>query len=87
MFDVHCHIHETPATLGALDHNKNIVYCVQGTRYTDWDRVAQLKEEYGDRIVPGFGLHPWFVEQVGSGEIPETWRSKLRALVEMHGGI
>ncbi|KAJ2063813.1 Cut9-interacting protein scn1 [Coemansia sp. S146] len=86
-FDVHCHIHETPATLGVLDNNKNIAYCVQATRYTDWDSVAQLKEEYGDRIIPAFGLHPWFVEQVESGNIPETWRSKLKLLVTKHGGI
>ncbi|KAJ2330368.1 Cut9-interacting protein scn1 [Coemansia sp. RSA 2681] len=85
-FDVHCHIHETPAALHKLDSN-SIAYCVQATRYTDWEEVARLKEEHGDRIVPAFGLHPWFVEQVECGAIPETWRAELRLLVKRHGGI
>ncbi|KAJ2741971.1 Cut9-interacting protein scn1 [Coemansia sp. BCRC 34301] len=84
MFDVHCHIHETAEGLADLG---DTTYCVQATCYTDWEKVAQLKETHGDRVVAAFGLHPWFVEKVESGEIPETWRDELRLLVRKYGGI
>ncbi|KAJ2908062.1 Cut9-interacting protein scn1 [Coemansia aciculifera] len=86
MFDVHCHIHESDVLFSSSSNNKT-VYCVQATQYTDWSRVAQLKEEHGDRIIAAFGLHPWFAHRVESGEIPETWRAELCLLVKKYGGI
>ncbi|PIA19529.1 hypothetical protein COEREDRAFT_36904 [Coemansia reversa NRRL 1564] len=91
IYDVHCHIHEAPEELSVLStkHNptQQIVFCIQATKYTDWDDVIQLKRRYSDRVIPALGLHPWFVERVLTGEIPETWAEELRQLLALHGGI
>ncbi|KAJ2079488.1 Cut9-interacting protein scn1 [Coemansia sp. RSA 988] len=91
VYDVHCHIHETPEELNELGGHRSpvrdIVYCIQATRYTDWDDVIQVKQKYGDIIIPALGLHPWFVERVLTSEIPETWAEELQQLLAHHGGI
>ncbi|KAJ1665216.1 Cut9-interacting protein scn1 [Coemansia sp. RSA 1813] len=92
IYDVHCHIHETPASLDTLGAGRvfgsdSVVFCTQATQYTDWDDVKRLKEQCNRRIIPAFGLHPWFVERVQSGEIPFSWRDRLRELLQTHGGI
>ncbi|KAJ1895843.1 Cut9-interacting protein scn1 [Kickxella alabastrina] len=86
-YDAHCHIHETPESYAALAQHKHIVYCVQGTNYADWQAVVELKTQHGDRIIPAFGVHPWFAGRVESGEIPADWQTRLRRLVTQHGGI
>ncbi|KAJ1822945.1 Cut9-interacting protein scn1 [Coemansia sp. RSA 2599] len=87
VFDAHCHIQETPKEYGVLDEHPDIVYCVQATNYADWQAVVELKGQYGSRIVPAFGIHPWFVERLATGVIPGSWEADLRQLVAKHGGI
>ncbi|KAJ2808796.1 Cut9-interacting protein scn1 [Coemansia guatemalensis] len=91
IYDVHCHIHETPEELSVLSADdspaQQIVFCIQATKYTDWDNVIELKQRYSDRVIPALGLHPWFVERVATSEIPETWAMELRQLLTHHGGI
>ncbi|KAJ2615632.1 Cut9-interacting protein scn1 [Coemansia sp. RSA 1365] len=91
IYDVHCHIHEAPEELSVLSAKQNpttqIVFCIQATKYTDWNDVIQLKQRYSDRVIPALGLHPWFVERLLTGEIPETWAEELRELLALHGGI
>ncbi|KAJ1883401.1 Cut9-interacting protein scn1 [Coemansia sp. RSA 1722] len=87
VYDVHCHIHETPAAYGTLEEHPDVVYCVQATNHADWQAVAELKTRYPDRIVPAFGIHPWFVERLETGVIPDTWEAELQQLVTQHGGI
>ncbi|KAI8323226.1 Metallo-dependent hydrolase [Martensiomyces pterosporus] len=90
VFDVHCHVHETPSAYDAIEPKAGegaVVYCVQGTNYEDWSAVAQLKEKYGHRVIPAFGLHPWFVESVMSARIPASWREELKELITKHRGI
>ena len=47
------------------------VVCVSA-RPSDWNKVALLAEEYGDFIIPAFGLHPWYV-----AEADENWENQL----------
>ncbi|KAJ2849167.1 Cut9-interacting protein scn1 [Coemansia brasiliensis] len=87
VYDVHCHIHETPSTFKDLDNDGHTVYCVQATKYSDWKEVLDLKENFAKIVIPAFGVHPWFVERVQSGEIPSTWASELRQILTQHKGI
>ncbi|KAJ1861484.1 Cut9-interacting protein scn1 [Coemansia sp. RSA 989] len=87
VYDVHCHIHETPKSFKDLDNEGQTVYCVQATKYSDWADVLDLKTQFDKIIIPAFGVHPWFVERVQSGEIPSTWASELRQVLMQHGGI
>ncbi|KAJ2162834.1 Cut9-interacting protein scn1 [Coemansia sp. RSA 552] len=89
VYDAHCHIHETPAALGVLGDSsvQDVVFCVQATQYTDWDDVLRLHARHGERVIPALGLHPWFIERVLSAEIPPTWPTELRRLLEAHGGV
>ncbi|KAJ2373180.1 Cut9-interacting protein scn1 [Coemansia sp. RSA 2607] len=87
IYDVHCHIQETPASYGVLELQENIRYCVQATNYVDWKDVVELKQRFGDKIIPAFGVHLWFVEKVESGDIPSNWKDELRRLIKEHGGI
>ncbi|KAJ2712687.1 Cut9-interacting protein scn1 [Coemansia spiralis] len=84
-YDVHCHIRETPEALGVLDApdaaQRQTVFCVQATKYTDWGDVVRLGEQHPGRVLPAVGLHPWFVEGIQSGEIPATWAAELRELL------
>ncbi|KAJ1952931.1 Cut9-interacting protein scn1 [Linderina pennispora] len=87
VYDVHCHIQQSPGSFDVLDTSApGVLYCPQGTNYTDWASVAELKDRFPDKIVPAFGLHPWFIEQVVSGEIPGSWATELKDLIVRHNG-
>ncbi|KAJ1905056.1 Cut9-interacting protein scn1 [Coemansia sp. IMI 209127] len=93
IYDVHCHIHERPENLdaslatGRVFGSNSVCFCTQATQYTDWDDVVRLKDQHKWRIIPAFGVHPWFVERVLSGEIPFGWQDRLRKLLQSHGGV
>ncbi|KAJ1730277.1 Cut9-interacting protein scn1 [Coemansia biformis] len=65
VYDVHCHIHETPEALCVLDTldtpERRTVFCVQATKYADWDDVIRLGEQHPGKVVPAVGVHPWCV--------------------------
>lgn len=50
--------------------------CV-GTSPQDWERVEKLYQEYPQKIIPAFGLHPWYLE-----EQDEEWAEQLDAILE-----
>ena len=49
---------------------EKLVCC--GTSPQDWDKVAELSRQGEGRIIPAFGLHPWYIEKAGS-----DWEHKL----------
>ncbi|MBF0377992.1 MAG: TatD family hydrolase [Desulfamplus sp.] len=68
-FDAHCHLQE-PEIIWDIDgiisrwrenSGGTIVCC--GTKESDWQAVANIASIY-DNIIPCFGVHPWFVEDV-----------------------
>jgi Tat protein secretion system quality control protein TatD with DNase activity len=70
--DVHCHPTDapellTPATLERLQ----IIMCTMSTKGDDQDRVRGLAEKYPDKIVPGFGYHPWWSHLISTTDDPE----------------
>lgn len=50
-------------------------FICNGTRVSDWPRVAELAQNHPD-IIPCFGLHPWFVN-----ERDENWLEKLSSFL------
>lgn len=69
MIDAHCHLQDGAFKKDFADLIEETrragvtTVVVNGTRESDWSRVASLAEEYPDFILPSFGLHPWFVEE------------------------
>ena len=62
--DAHAHLPWNPSR-GACVLN--------ATRPSEWEELAGLAREYPQEIIPAFGVHPWFVE-----ELEEGWLEKLR---------
>ncbi|KAJ3049921.1 hypothetical protein HK097_009095 [Rhizophlyctis rosea] len=61
--DAHAHIHNTPCPPTALSTCEAPKICVMGTHLHDWPVVERLSQQHPNRIVPGFGLHPWFFSE------------------------
>lgn len=56
---------------------------VCGSTESDWEAVTALFESYPDRVIPFYGLHPWYIAERSS-----TWTTRLEAIVsEQHAGI
>ncbi len=82
LFDAHCHLQDKgfgPDISGVIAgaHNSGVrrVVCC-GTSEADWGRVAELKNQYYDFIVPAFGLHPWYVKAASP-----SWLSALESFL------
>lgn len=78
LYDAHCHWHDdrlTPhaeaisAALAKLPVGKAVV---NGTHPGDWEAVAALAEN-DERVLPAFGLHPWYVN-----DAPDDWLDRLK---------
>mmetsp|Transcript_35978 Transcript_35978/g.55965 ORF Transcript_35978/g.55965 Transcript_35978/m.55965 type:complete len:222 (+) Transcript_35978:94-759(+) len=50
-----------------------------GTRTADWKDIISLSSSYPDRILPSFGLHPWWAH-----ENQGNWEDELAALLASH---
>lgn len=77
-FDTHIHLTDIPVfeTVDILPKN-GIKKCVcVSAKPGDWEKVETLADRYSSEIVPSFGFHPWYISQ------DQTWREKLRMLVE-----
>ncbi|OMJ07376.1 Cut9-interacting protein scn1 [Smittium culicis] len=67
MFDVHAHIQNCDS----LDAVKELIendaisgICLMGTCYSDLDKVRELAIEYPKKVIPAFGIHPYFANEV-----------------------
>ncbi|PVU95495.1 hypothetical protein BB561_001789 [Smittium simulii] len=70
LVDAHCHFQQQKIEFEShlrkqADGTK---YYIMGTNYYDWADVASLARVYPKQVVPGFGIHPWFVNWVIKGE-------------------
>jgi len=43
----------------------------------DWAQVALLAEQFSDKVVPAFGIHPWYVSEVAEG-----WSERLEEMLQ-----
>ncbi|KAL7752408.1 Cut9-interacting protein scn1 [Sorochytrium milnesiophthora] len=81
-FDVHCHLTDTPGTLEHVAAVETAKLAFMGTRFDDLDLVADsaaASSAYRDKVVPGFGIHPWFAHQT---QQRADWLSQLRQLLD-----
>ena len=39
---------------------------------SDWKKIAELAESNPDFVTPAFGVHPWYVAEVG-----KNWKEEL----------
>lgn len=58
--DAHCHPTDTMSATAQIPSMKTRTLTIMGTRPSDLPLVASLATTYPDRVIPSFGLHPWF---------------------------
>src|SRR5688572_5835311 len=77
IYDAHNHLHDErlaphlPNIIEALTSIPVRKVVVNGTRPEDWPTVSKLAAQH-PWIIPSYGLHPWYVNQVC-----ENWRDEL----------
>ncbi|KAF4573260.1 Metallo-dependent Hydrolase/TatD-type [Pleurotus pulmonarius] len=65
--DVHCHPTDSPATLSPDSmHRLPITICPMASRKSDQPRIRALAQAHPDKVIPGFGYHPWFSHQIAT---------------------
>ncbi len=67
LFDAHCHLTELEEYGKAIIEAQELGinrFIVNGTSPKDWQRVLKLSEQFGDKIIPAVGLHPWDILDV-----------------------
>lgn len=45
---------------------------------TDWQRIAAFAEQYPETVVPAFGLHPWYLQ-----DISNDWQVHLEQMLRV----
>lgn len=80
LFDAHCHLVECPEELDLLGGVRTSRMAVQTAQEEEWSRVVYLWQEQGSyqRIVPGFGIHPWYAHRVQEGWLQRLEQHLLR---------
>ncbi len=82
-FDAHNHLQDERLagqqdTLVAACHDVGVRrMVVNGTRESDWPRVAELARRFPETVLPSFGHHPWYL-----GEQTADWREHLVSLLD-----
>lgn len=86
MFDAHAHLQDLrlrqahTAWVDAATDAQISDVCSCGTSPEDWGETAAVAQQpLPFRIIPGFGVHPWF-----AGALPSDWRERLEALFDQH---
>jgi len=79
MYDTHCHLQDLrfAGNLAAvMDRGRQTgvtqMLCC-GTKPDDWSTVEALVSDYSE-VIPAFGIHPWYVDDV----VECDWKSLLR---------
>jgi Tat protein secretion system quality control protein TatD with DNase activity len=83
LIDVHCHPTVAPAITASTIESLPCTLCPMASRVEDQSKVAALARARPDRVVPGFGYHPWWVHRISlrapAGTVPNH-ASHYRAL-------
>lgn len=83
-YDAHCHLQDPRFGPGV---GSLLAECrargihrlvVNGTRESDWDRVADLAARHPELVIPSYGLHPWWSRDRSPGWL-EDLEARLRA--------
>ncbi len=82
-FDAHCHLQEPEISwdikgiMERWQHNRGGAVVCCGTKESDWQEVRRIASQYSN-VLPCFGVHPWFVEDVS-----EKWFYELDRYLDM----
>ena len=80
-FDTHIHLadfKQEPQELMARLKKAGVEKCVCVSAHVrDWPIVAEFARNFAFRVVPAFGLHPWYVDEFGA-----TFEHDLEAYLE-----
>ncbi|KAI8820690.1 uncharacterized protein EV422DRAFT_529768 [Fimicolochytrium jonesii] len=88
--DVHCHPTDTPDSLNVIPTLRTQRLLVMGTREEDWPLVAGAAEKWPEKVIPCFGLHPWFAHHcpappsASEGSTHPPWLQTLTVQLESH---
>lgn len=86
MFDAHAHLQDSrftgllPGVLKAALDAQVTGICCCGTAPSDWRAVTDVSSQSSSAelvIIPSFGVHPWYVE-----DLPDDWMSRLEELID-----
>jgi Tat protein secretion system quality control protein TatD with DNase activity len=64
LIDVHCHPTVAPTIAASTIESLPCTLCPMASRAEDQSKVAALVRARPDRVVPGFGYHPWWVHRI-----------------------
>ena len=81
LFDSHCHITDHAEELSNLKDLKISKIALMGTKPQDWDVIAQTHQTHPEKVVFGFGIHPWFAHKFTDSE---DWFNLLRQKAKEH---
>ncbi|KAI9225935.1 MAG: hypothetical protein DHS80DRAFT_19515 [Piptocephalis tieghemiana] len=85
LFDVHCHVHDAPEKLEALENLATQKLALMGTRPENWGIVAHQAQTHPTRVHPAFGIHPWYAHLFHEGsEEKKGWEKDLRRSLSEH---
>lgn len=92
LFDAHCHLQDERLRAGlpqALARARaagveRLLCC--GTRESDWADVRKLAEAHPEKIIPSFGIHPWYMEG-RSAQWPDVLEKYLKEIPSGVGEI
>ncbi|KAI8587421.1 hypothetical protein BDZ88DRAFT_425385 [Geranomyces variabilis] len=79
LVDAHCHPTDHPSTLGCIPKLRTSRLLIMGTRSEDWNAVEQLATAHPRKVVPAFGIHPWFAASATDSSFAE-----LKAVLARH---
>jgi len=80
MFDTHCHPHDDLQHLNKISKVQRIgKMVIMGVGVQDWDIVEKVYLDNPEKVIPAFGVHPWFAH-LHYNSIP-SWLPKLRTLL------
>ena len=80
--DTHCHLqddrifHQLDRILSDASEKGVQAYICNGSSTEDWERVAQISSQ-NPKVIPAFGLHPWYVD-----DAPDNWFRELQHVHE-----
>ena len=81
--DAHNHLHDEhfggrqPEIIAACRAAGVVRMVVNGSCEEDWPQVAALARDHPDLVIPGFGYHPWYIQ-----ERTPRWRETLIGFLE-----
>ncbi|MBE6450494.1 MAG: TatD family deoxyribonuclease [Alphaproteobacteria bacterium] len=77
-FDTHIHLQDFEQDIFSVLKKIQKCICVSA-KVSDWEKVAQIYEQYPDMIVPAFGLHPWYINNTA-----KNWEQELETYLKKY---